>query len=56
MSGELAHVPEGTVIEVVGENLLEEVEIRNRGVGVSQSGLDYNKRRKLVEKFDWLPA
>ena len=44
-----------TIIEVVGENRFEEVEVRIR-FGVLQSAVDYNKRRKLVEKCDVLPA
>ena len=44
-----------TIIEVIGENRFEEVEVRIR-FGVLQSAVDYNKRRKLVEKCDVLPA
>ena len=44
-----------TIFEVVGENRFEEVKVRNR-FGIFQSTADYNKRRKLVEKSDALPA
>ena len=39
---------QGAIFEGVNKRGLEEVEIWNRGVGVFQNGLDYNKRRKLV--------
>lgn len=46
---------QSTIVEVVGKNRFEEVQIRNR-FGIFQSAVDYNKRRKLVEKSDVLPA
>lgn len=46
---------QSTIFEIVGENRFEEVQIRNR-FGIFQSAVDYNKRRKLVEKSDVLPA
>jgi len=39
---------QSTIAKGVGKDSLEEVEIRNRRVGVSQNESDYNKRRKLV--------
>jgi hypothetical protein len=38
---------QSTILELVGENRFEEVQIRNR-FGIFQSAVDYNKRRKLV--------
>ena len=46
---------QGAIVEVVGQNRFEEVEIGSR-FGIFQNALDYNKRRKLVEKCDALPA
>ena len=46
---------QSTIVEVVSKNRLEEVEIRNR-FGIFQNTVNYNKRRKLVEKLDRLPA
>ena len=40
---------QSTISEVVGKNRFEEVQIGNR-FGIFQSAVDYNKRRKLVEK------
>ena len=46
---------QSTIFEVVGQNRFEEVQIGSR-FGIFQNALDYNKRRKLVEKCDALPA
>lgn len=46
---------QSTIFEVVGKNRFEEVEVGNR-FRILQSAADYNKRRKLVEKRDVLPA
>lgn|ERR1700752_1031537 len=46
---------QSTIFEIVGENRFEEVQVRNR-FGIFQNTVDYNKRRKLVEKSDVLPA
>ena len=46
---------QSTIFEVVRENRFEEVQIRS-SFGILQSAVDYNKRRKLVEKCDVLPA
>ena len=46
---------QSTIFEFVIENRFEEVQIRDR-FGILQSAVDYNKRRKLVEKRDLLPA
>ena len=46
---------QSTIVEVIGQNRFEEVQIGSR-FGIFQNALDYNKRRKLVEKCDALPA
>ena len=43
------------IFKFVSENRFEEVQIGSR-FGIFQDALDYNKRRKLVEKCDALPA
>jgi len=39
---------QSTIVEGVGKDTLEEIEIWSRRIGVSQDISDYNKRRKLV--------
>jgi hypothetical protein len=46
---------QSTILKVVRENRFEEIQVGSR-FGIFQSALDYNKRRKLVEKCDLLPA
>lgn len=46
---------QSTICEVIRKNRFEEVQIGSR-FGIFQSAVDYNKRRKLVEKSDGLPA
>ena len=39
---------QNTIVEGIGKDALEEIEIWSRRIGVSQDTSDYNKRRKLV--------